>query len=65
MRRFIPPDDTLRGKDGVDHRFLCQQTEGVRQGNAVTQHGADDSLTFNHRIKKLRIDKAFILQLAT
>ncbi len=65
MRRFIPPGDTLWGEDGVDHRFLCQQTEGVRQGNAVTQHGADDGLTFNHRIKKLRIDKAFILQLAT
>ena len=48
MRRFIAPGNTLRGEDSVDHRFLGQQTEGVRQGNAVTQHGADDGLTLNH-----------------
>ncbi len=63
MRRFIAPGNTLRGKNGVDHRFLCQQTEGVRQGDAVTQHSADDGLTLDNRIKKLRINKAFILQL--
>ena len=48
MRRFITPCNALRCEDSVNHRFLCQQTEGVRQGNAVTQHGADDGLTLNH-----------------
>ena len=65
MRGFVAPLHAVRGEHGVDHRFLRQQAEGVRQRDAVAEHGADDSFTLNNRIQKLRADKAFGLKLFT
>ena len=57
MRGFVTPRNPLRGEYGVDHGFLGKQTEGVRKRNAVTEHGADDGFTFNHRLQKRRPHK--------
>ena len=63
MGGFVAPGDALRGDNGINHRLFRQQPQGVRQRNAIPQHGADDRFTFHHRSMKLRIDKAFLQQL--
>lgn len=44
---------------------MRQQAEGVRQRNAVAEHGADDGFTLDNRIQKLRTDKALCFKLFT
>lgn len=42
---------------------MRQQAEGVRQRDAVAEHGADDGFTLNNRIQKLRANKTFPFKL--
>ena len=63
MSGFISPLNALRRQHGVDHRFLRQQPEGVRQRDAVAEHGADDGFTLDNRFQKLRADKTFPFKL--
>ena len=65
MGGFISPLNALRRQHGVDHRFLRQQAEGVRQRDAVAEHSADDSFTLDNRFQKFRADKAFAFKLPT
>ena len=63
MGGFVAPGDALRGDNGINHRLFRQQPQGVRQRNAIPQHGADNRFTFHYRSMKLGIDKAFLQQL--
>ena len=63
MGGFVAPGDALRGDNGINHRLFGQQSQGVRQRNAIAEHGADNRLTLHHRSMKLGVNKAFLQQL--
>ena len=63
MGSFITPGDTLWGNDGVDHGFLRQQPQGVRQRDAIAEHSTDNGFTLHHRGVERFIDKPFLLKL--
>jgi hypothetical protein len=63
MGGFVAPGDALRGDNRINHRLFGQQSQGVRQRNAIAEHGADNRLTLHHRSMKLGVNKAFLQQL--